>query len=219
MPRLRQVGRAEATPWVGRRFDEVFGAGRDPVAEPGTPTGTPGDWWTTFALVPDVFEHAVRGIVLYRSPDRLLDPQLRELGMTRVGWAVGSQFVYSQHCKSCRAVGIPEEKVRAIAHWGVADCFSPLERAVLAYTDALAYDNGRVADEVVEALRAGLSDEEVLELTYITSLYLMHGVMSRALRTEFDDRPDATVEVPAPPGFDPRSMLPDRGDDQGLDEG
>lgn len=76
-----------------------------------------------------------------------------------------------------------------------------------------------MADEVVEALRTGLSDEEVLELTYITSLYLMHGIMSRALRTEFDDHPDATVEVPAPPAFDPRSMLPDRGDDQGLDEG
>jgi alkylhydroperoxidase family enzyme len=209
MPRLRQVGRADAGKLAVRLYDMLFGPDRDPVADPGTATGSPGDWWTVFALVPEVLDHSVRGFRLYRSADRLLDPQLRELGMTRVGWATGSQFVYSQHCKSCRAVGIPEEKVQAIAHWGVADCFSPLERAVLAYTDALAYDNGRVPDEVFAALRAGLSDEEVLELTYITSLYLMHSVMSRALRTEFDDRDDATVEVPAPEGFDPRSMLED----------
>ncbi|HET7406737.1 MAG TPA: carboxymuconolactone decarboxylase family protein [Mycobacteriales bacterium] len=207
MPRLRQVGRAEAGPLATRLYDRLFGPDRDPVAEPGTATGTPGDWWTVFALVPDVLKHAVQGFGLYRSPDRRLDPQLRELGMTRAGWAVGSQFVFSQHCKSARGVGIPEEKVRAIPHWGVADCFTPLERAVLAYTDGLVYDRGRVADEVVEALQQHLSDEEVLELTYTTSLYLMHAVMSRALRVEFDDRDDPIVEVEAPTGFDPMSMF------------
>ena len=41
-------------------YDFHFGA-RDPVAEPGTATGTPGDWWSVFALVPDVMKHAVEG--------------------------------------------------------------------------------------------------------------------------------------------------------------
>ena len=90
-------------------FQLVFGD-RDPVDEPGTDTGTPGDWWTTFALVPDVFDHAVAGLGLYRSSQRILDPQLRELGQTRAGWCVGSRFVYSQHCKSCRTVGLSEEQ-------------------------------------------------------------------------------------------------------------
>lgn len=209
MARLRQVARDDASPFAIAMYDYVFGPGRDPVAEPGTASGTPGDWWSVFALVPDVLEHCVRGFRLYRSPDRLLDPQLRELGMTRAGWTVGSQFVFSQHCKSCRGVGIAEEKIRAIPHWSVADCFSPVERAVLAYTDALVYDRGRVADEIVDVLRAHLTDEQVLELTYITSLYLMHGIMSRALRTEFDDHPDPIIEMPAPEGFDPRSLVED----------
>jgi hypothetical protein len=42
----------------------------------------------------------------------------------------------------------------------------------------------------------------VLELTYITALYLQHAVMSRALRTEFDDRDEPIVEVAAPDGAD-----------------
>ena len=50
-------------------------------------------------------------------------------------------------------------------------------------------------DGLFDALRARLSDEEILELTYITTLYLQHAVMSRALRTEFDDRPEPIVEV------------------------
>lgn len=203
MPRLRQVPRAEAGPSVLGWYQLLFGE-RDPVAQPGTATGTPGDWWTVFALAPDILDHAGQGFGLYLSPERRLDPQLRELAQTRVGWSGQSVFVYSQHCKSCRAAGIPEEKIAAIPHWSVADCFNPIERAVLAYSDALAYDGGRVADGVFDALRAGLSDEEILELTYITALYAMHATMSRALRTEFDDRHDPVVEVPAP------------GDDQGM---
>mgnify|MGYP000995256801 CR=1 FL=1 len=198
MPRLGEVSRADATaPVVTMMYDFLFGD-RDPVTEPGTTTGTPGNWWTVFAAVPDIFDNCLGGFAVYRNPERRLDPQLRELAQTRVGWACESQFVYSQHCKSCRTVGIPEEKIAAIPHWSTSDLFSPLERAVLAYTDALALQLGRVPDGLFDALRDGLSDHEILELTFITSLYLMHGVMSRALRTEYDDRDDPIVEVRAP---------------------
>lgn len=197
MPRLRQVPRSEAAPSVINLYNMLFGDA-DPVAEPGTVTGTPGDWWTVFALVPEIFDHAVAGFALYRNPERTLDPQLRELGQCRAGWARESQFVFSQHCKSCRTAGIDEEKIQAIPSWEIATCFSPIERAVLAYTDALVRDGGRVPDGVFDALREELTDEEILELTYITAMYDMHAVMSKALRTEFDDRDDPIVEIPAP---------------------
>ena len=201
MPRLRQVPRDESNaPIVTMMYDLLFGPDRDPVSDPGTATGTPGDWWPVFALVPDILEHCVQGFGLYQSPKRFLSPALRELGQTRAGWARGSQFVFSQHCKSCRAIGISEEKIAAIPAWQVADCFDATERALLAYTDALVYDGGRVADEVFAAMQAHLSDEEILEFTYITSLYEMHATMSRALRTEFDDRPEPIVEVIGPDG-------------------
>jgi len=202
VPRLRQVPKDEATaPIVTLMYEHLFGD-RDPVAEPGTATGTPGDWWTVFALVPDVLDHAVAGFGLYDSPTRTLDPVLRELGQTRAGWVAGSQFVFSQHCKSLRKLGVGEDKIEAVPHWPAADCFGEVERLVLAYTDCLVLDRGRVPDGLFDALRAHLSDEEVLELTYITALYLQHAVMSRALRTEFDDRPEPVVEVAAPDGAD-----------------
>ena len=200
MPRLRQVPRADAdTPIVTTMYDFLF-EGRDPVAEPGTWTGAPGDWWTVFALVPDVLEHAVAGFGLYQSPKRRLDPLLRELGQIRAGWAAGSQFVYSQHCKSMRDMGVAEEKIQSIPAWSTASCYDETERLVLAYTDCLVYGHGRVPDALFAALQENLSDEEILELTYITTLYFQHAVMSRALRTEFDDREDPVVEVPGPEG-------------------
>lgn len=207
MPRLRQVPRAEASAKVVvKTYDLLFGE-RDPVAEPGTTTGTSGDWWTVFALVPDILEHANRGFAVYRNPDRKLDPVLRELAQTRVGWVKASQFVFSQHCKSLRGLGVSEERIAAVPHWQVATCYDERERAVLAYADCLAAQGGRTPDAVFAALKAFLSDEEILELTYITCLYDMHAVMSRALRTEWDDRDDPIVEVAAPEDFSGRDFL------------
>src|SRR3546814_10790214 len=38
---------------------------------------------------------------------------------------LGSQFVFSQHCKAARKNGLSEEKIAAIPNWSVADCYSP----------------------------------------------------------------------------------------------
>jgi alkylhydroperoxidase family enzyme len=208
VPVLRQVSRADAgSDLIRRYYDLLFGEGRDPVAQPGTATGTPGDWWTVFALAPDIFKHAVDGFAVYRHPDRKIDPVLRELGQTRAGWVKASQFVFSQHCKSLRGLGVSEAKIAAVPHWQVADVFDARERAVLAYADCLCQAGGRTSAAVIEALRAFWSDEEILEFTYITCLYDMHAVISRALRLEFDDRDDPIVEVPAPAAFDAADFL------------
>ncbi len=195
MPRLHQVDRDEAEAGIVTTMYDLLFEDRDPVHEPGTATGTPGDWWTVFANSPDVLQHAVQGFALYQSPKRALDPVLRELGQTRAGYTAGSQFVFSQHCKSLRGLGVPEDKIAAVAHWPAADCFDEVERLVLAYTDCLVLDRGRVPDVLFEKLHEHLGDVELLELTYITTLYLQHAVMSRALRTEFDDVDERIVEV------------------------
>lgn len=207
MPRLREIPRAEVTDdRTLKLYDLLFGD-RDPVAEPGTATGTRGDWWAVFAGSPDVLKHAAQGFALYRDPARKLDPVLRELAQTRAGWTRGSQFVFSQHCKSLRGLGVSEEKIAAVPHWQVSDVFDAHERAVLAYADGLVLDGGRVADGVFAGLKAFLSDEQILELTYITCLYEMHATMSRALRTEFDDRDEPIVEVAAPESFKARDFM------------
>ncbi|MEL6663990.1 MAG: carboxymuconolactone decarboxylase family protein [Pseudomonadota bacterium] len=214
MPRLKQAGREAGNPYADRIFDLLFGEGADPLTAKGTPTGTPGNWWTVFNIVPDAFEHTTEGFRFYRSPERKIDPKLRELGQTRAGYAVGSQFVFSQHCKASRDVGLTEAQIAAIPHWQTADCYSPVERAVLAYTDALVLERGRVPDGVFAALKDALSDEEILELTYITCTYMMHAVMSRALRLEYDDVDERVVEIAAPgEAGDVMGMVDEKGED------
>lgn len=199
MPRLRQVHRAEADPDVLATYSRLFGD-RDPVAEPGTATGTPGNWWTVFALVPDILAHCQAGFSLFNSRRRVLTPYQRELALVRSGFARGSQFVFSQHSKAARAASIPDEKVAAIPAWQVSPLFDDMERAILAYADALTLEDGRVQDDVFAALRRHLSDEAILELTYLAASYGMHATMSRALRLEYDDVPERVVEIAAPGG-------------------
>lgn len=199
MPRLPEVAKADADPFAQQIYQMLFGD-RDPVTNPGTATGTPGNWWTVFALSPEIFKHAVEGFQVYRSDSRQLDPKLRELGQARAGFARGSQFVFSQHCKAARDAGLTNAQVEAIPHWGVADVFSDVERAVLAYTDDLVLSGGRTAEATFDALKKHLSPVEILELTYITCLYEMHATMTRALRLEYDDVDERVVEIAAPGG-------------------
>ena len=49
-------------------------------------------------------------------------------------------------------------------------------------------------------MKKHLSDEEILEFTYITATYDMHATMSRALRLEYDDVDERIVEIAAPEG-------------------
>ena len=208
MPVLRQVPRSEVkSEVINRYYDLLFGKGVDPVATPGTATGTPGDWWTVFALAPDIFQHAVDGFAVYRHPDRKIDPVLRELGQTRAGWVKGSQFVFSQHCKSLRGLGVSDEKIAAVPHWAVSDVFNDQERAVLAYADCLCQASGRTPIEVFDKLKTFWTDEQIFEFTYITCLYDMHAVITRALRMEYDNREEPIVEIAAPKDFKAADFL------------
>ncbi len=71
---------------------------------------------------------------------------------------------------------------------------------MLAYTDCLVLQGGRVPEAIFDAMKKHLSDEEILEFTYVTTTYEMHATMSRALRLEYDDVDERVVEIAAPEG-------------------
>lgn len=203
MPRLKQVPLADAVPSVKAYYQKLFGE-RDPVKEPGTATGTPGNWWTVFALVPTIFEHATAqfgmfGMFTDKSVSKL-DAKLREIALIRTGYIAASQFVFSQHCKAGRRNGLSEEQISAIPNWSVAAIYSPLERTVLAYVDCLILERGRVPDGLFDEVKKHLSDQDILELTYHVMGYNSHATICKALRLEYDDVPERIVEVPVPKG-------------------
>jgi alkylhydroperoxidase family enzyme len=196
--RVRQVSLAEASPDVRKIYQQVFGD-RDPVAQPGTATGSLGDYWTTLALVPDIFKMSSDILFALLQPGRKLEPRYRELAILRNAIVGECRFEYSQHLKLSRALGIPEDKLQAIKSWTTSDKFDGVERAVMAATDELIGRN-LVEEATFAALKRHFSDEQIVELFYVITTYRMHGMMLRALHLEFDNDTTARMEeVPGPP--------------------
>lgn len=193
MPRIKPLARADASPKVAELYDRVF-EGRDPAVSPGTRTGTPGTFFTTWGHVPD----ALIAMQSYAPNPPVLDPKLRALATTRTGWTSQSHFVFSQNCKTARLAGVEEEKIKAVPFWSISKVFTDEERAVLAFVDASVLEQGRVHDEVFDALRATFSEEQILALSFTVSMFNMHATACKALHMEYDDVPDRIVEIPAP---------------------
>ena len=195
--RLRQVSLKEASPEIREIYKQFFGE-RDPVAEPGTATGTPGDYWTTFALVPDILKMSRESLFALLQPGRILKPRFRELAILRTGIVGDSRFEYSQHLKVARMVGIPEEKLQAIKGWTTSDKFDPAERVVMAAADEMVGRN-LIEDETFAELKKHFSDEQIMELVFVIATWRMHGMVVRALHLEYDsDTTGRMKEVPAP---------------------
>lgn len=192
MPRITPLSRADAPPETQAMYDRIFGKGRDP--EGGTATGTPGNWWTIWGRSPEIMAFFTN-YPYARSP---LPGEIRSLALMRTGYVRQSQFVYSQHCKGARTSGIPEEKIAAVPYWQISDVFTPLERAILTYVDALALEKGRVHDKVFEVLREELGEEQLLMLTYFINFYTLYATTGRSLKLEYDDVPERIIEIPAP---------------------
>lgn len=195
MPRLRQVPRAEAPPEINDHYDLVFGKGRDPVVEPGTATGTPGNWHTIWAQAPKI----LKAFQAFGYRDATVDMKLTELAIMRTAYLRRSQFVYSQHGKGARTAGVSEEKIEAIPYWSSAACYDDAERHVLTFIDALIGEDGRMPDKVVENLKTHMTEVQILELAYLAKSFDLHATLCVAFRLEYDDVPERIVEIPRPP--------------------
>jgi alkylhydroperoxidase family enzyme len=202
MPRLRLVGRTETDdPLVQFMYDRKF-PGRDPAVDPGvTASGAPGNYEAVFAHSPDILEHAIRGFYVKQTKARKLPLRLIELAITRVGWTCGCRWMFSEHSKILRGLELAEISIAAIPNWSVHTGFSPVERAVLAYADCLALDHGRTPDGLFAELQNHFDEEQIIELTYITSMFAMNAGMIRALRLEHDDYDERVQEMPSPPEY------------------
>jgi alkylhydroperoxidase family enzyme len=195
--RLRPVSLKEASPEIREIYQQFFGE-RDPVAHPGTTTGTPGDYWTTYALVPDILQMSRDSLFALLQPGRVLKPKYRELAILRVGIVGDSKFEYSQHMKVARMVGLSEDKLEAIKGWATSDKFDLAERAVMAAADELIARN-LIEDETFSALKHHFSDQQIMELVFVIATWRMHGMVVRALHLEYDnDTTSRMQEVPAP---------------------
>jgi alkylhydroperoxidase family enzyme len=102
-----------------------------------------------------------------------LDGKLRELAIVRVALLTRAQYEYDQHASVALECGATQAQLDALPVWSLSPLFSPAEKAVLAYTEAMTCQV-QVPDAVFAAVKSAINDDQSLvELTATIAGYNM----------------------------------------------
>jgi AhpD family alkylhydroperoxidase len=96
-----------------------------------------------------------------------LEHALIELVKTRASQINGCAYCVDMHTRDARKAGESEERLYALAVWRESPCFSPRERAALAWCEAVTLvSHDHVPDAVFAEARAQFSEKELVDLTF-----------------------------------------------------
>jgi alkylhydroperoxidase family enzyme len=79
-------------------------------------------------------------------------------------------------------LGVPAEKIDALAEYGTSPWYDEAERLALEYADAMTITGGQVTDELFARLRRHYDDDTLVELTAIIAWENASAKINRALR-------------------------------------
>lgn len=126
-----------------------------------------------------------------------LDGRRRELVICLVAAITGSTYEWSQHAPIALREGIRPEQLSALTGWQEASVYSPEERILLAYTEAISREVD-VHDDLFAQMQGLFDEAELFELTATIAFYNMVARILVPLRIDVEDGTE-TVEPPGLP--------------------
>jgi alkylhydroperoxidase family enzyme len=111
---------------------------------------------------------------------------VREMVIMRIAHLNGAPYEAEQHAPIALKEGMTQAQLDALPNWLPSDAFSPMQRAVLAYTDAMTKEI-HVSDTVFEALRPHFDETGIVELTATIAAYNMVSRFLEALQIHSTD--------------------------------
>lgn len=110
-----------------------------------------------------------------------LSGALRELVIIRIAVLNDAPYEAEQHVPIALKEGVSQRQIDDLIDWERSDRFTPLQRAVLALTDAMTRDV-HVDDNLFDPIRPHLSAREILELVVTVASYNMVSRVLEALK-------------------------------------
>jgi alkylhydroperoxidase family enzyme len=95
------------------------------------------------------------------------DEQLKSFAHMAVAAQVGCSWCLDFNYFEAHNKDLDMDKAREIPRWREAGAFTPLEREVLAYAEAMTVTEPTVTDEMVASLLAHLGEAALIELTAV----------------------------------------------------
>jgi len=95
------------------------------------------------------------------------DESLKSFAHMAVASLIGCSWCLDFNYFMAQNQGLDVDKAREIPRWRESDVFTPLEREVLEYSEAMSQTPPTVTDELVASLRDQLGDAGLIELTTV----------------------------------------------------
>ena len=116
-----------------------------------------------------------------------LDPVLREMVMVRTGTLCKCPYELAQHERFIAELGVPSEKIAALAIGSSSEPLTPVEKAVLAFTDNVV-TNVRAGDATLAELQRHLPPRQVVEAIMTAGCYRMLCMLLETGGVEIENR-------------------------------
>ena len=95
-----------------------------------------------------------------------LEHSLLELVKTRVSQINGCAYCLDMHSKDARAAGETEQRLYLLSAWREAPCYTPRERAALAWAEAVTLvASNALPDALYDEVRAQFDEKSMVDLT------------------------------------------------------
>ena len=120
-----------------------------------------------------------------------LDADLGSFARMAAAAEVGCSFCLDFNYFLAHSRGLDEERAREVPRWRESSVFTPLERQVMEYAEAMCQTPPAVTDELSDALLAALGPAALLELAAKVSLMNATARMNIALGIRSDHYSDA----------------------------
>jgi alkylhydroperoxidase family enzyme len=126
----------------------------------------------------------------------------RELVILRIGWRTGSEYVFCNHVRFSRELGIPDEEILGVRDPQRFQAYSKTDRAVLQLADEL-HEHAQVTDSTWAVLEKAFTSEELVELLLTGGFWRMAAGFVKTAKISLD------ADVPSwPEGRKPDNSVP-----------
>ncbi|MEV4440970.1 carboxymuconolactone decarboxylase family protein [Streptomyces sp. NPDC049577] len=110
-----------------------------------------------------------------------LDPVLKDLAVMASSAAIGCSWCMDFGYWESRRHGVSHEKLHDVPVWRDSDVYTPLERDVMEYAEAMTATPPDIEDELVERLRGRLGEAALVELTAMVAVENLRSRINSAL--------------------------------------
>ena len=148
--------------------------------------------WHNKKVMKATFKHEQR-IAKFDALDRDLSVLAQAVTAATVGCSWCLDFGYYLAHSECMDL----EKIREVMRWRDSDVFSPVEREVLAYGEAMSTTPLTVTDEMVTSLLGHLGEAAMVELTMMIAIENERGRFNSACGIQAQGFSDV-CEIPMP---------------------